>query len=260
MDKEFSLTKKHSEILYCLYRFRFLSSLHIRELLGHHEPSRVNRWLAELRKNEYIDWDYNKKAGKNKNPGIYFLEKSGLRYIIDTYNIHNAYAQKLRNEEKISFVTKQHSLATADFYLILSAYAKKMNHTLHYYTKADIANLPLYKYIKPDSYFTYETPLGKRSCFIEIDMETESKTTIKKHMKKYNNFYYTNKWKTAYSQNFPSIGIICLTEKRKTVLLHELKDLTPLSFKITTIDQIKKQGISAKIWQSIYFKRIEKLL
>ncbi len=253
---EFILTKKHKEIQHLLYRFRFLSRIHIQELLGHHEPSRINRWLAELRKNNYIGRDYNEKAGENRNPGIYYLEKKGLEFIIKTHKINNNYIQKLRNEEKISLSTKEHSLKATDFYLLLAAYAKHMQHILRYYAKADLANLPLYQYVKPDGYFTYETSLGKRNCFIEIDLETESKITIRKKMKKYIDLYYTNKWETSYSKTFPIIGIICLTDKRQNLLLRVLQELLTemnisLSFKLTTFNQLNNYGISAKIWKSI---------
>ena len=257
MNSQIKITIKHGEILYYLYRFRFLTRVQLQELLGHNEPSRLNRWLAELKGYHFIGKDYNERDGKNRSPSICFLDKAGLSYIAKKYNIRNSYIQKLRNEEAISLETKNHSIIAANFYLILSKYATSMNHTLRYFTKADLAGMSIYRYIKPDAYFSYQTEKGKRRCFIEIDLETESIPTIRKKLINYYKFFLTDKWKSKEIIDFPSIAFICLTPKRLEKLISASENIFQhrnIIVKCTTLSEIKTSGINKPIWSILFTK------
>lgn len=257
MNNQIKVTKKHGEILYLLYRFRFLTRIQIQDLLGHHEPSRLNRWLAELKGYQFIGKDYNEKEGKNRSPSICFLDKAGLSYIAKKYNLRNSYIQKLRNEEGISLITKNHSIAAADFYLILSKYANTMNHTLRYFTKADLAGMAIYRYSKPDAYVSYQTEKGKRRCFIEIDLETESIPTIRKKLINYDKFFITDTWKSKDISDFPSIAFICLTKNRLEKLITISENIfqqRDITVKCTTFSEIKTAGINKPIWTTLFTK------
>lgn len=260
MEEKLSLSKKQDEIINLIFRFRFLSRVHLQQLLNHKDRSRVNKWLSQLIELEYIGRIYNENKWMDKAPAIYYLDKKGIYLIRKNYSEKNTYINKLKNEEKISFITKEHSLKCGDFYLYLSSYVKENNHTLKYFTKADLSNEILYQYIKPDAYFTYETPLGKSNAFVEIDLETESKTTLSKKFKIYIDYYYSFKWKVSYTKFYPTICIVCLTEKRVNQLIQVIeKDIDhygyiPLVFRIMTFDTLSRKGIGAKICRTPFGK------
>lgn len=256
------LSKKQEEILNLIYRFRFLSRTQIQKLLNHNDPSRINKWLLSLVQIEFIGRIYMENTTDNRVPSIYYLDKKGVTYIKKLNSIDNSYMQKIYNEEKVSTITQTHSIKAADIYILLNDYATKNNHILKYYTKAELADMPLSKYLRPDSYFTYETPIAKKNAFIEIDMETETKATFRKKIKKYIDYYYTFKWTVPYKDTFPFVDIICITEERREVLIKELEiALTdydiPLTFKITTFSDIENSGIDKRIW-TMPFEKSEK--
>jgi len=264
MQKQ-QLTKKIQKIIYLVYRFRFLNRIQIQEMLGHKDESRINKWLAFLTEEQYVGRDYDKTIGKNRMPSVYYLKKAGIRFIKQTYNIDNAYINKLYREEVISLTTKNHSLRATDFYLILRRFAKERNAILEYYTKADLAQSEFFERIKPDAYFTFETEKGKRSSFVEIDLETESLAQIRRKMQKYSSYYQSSHWKKQ-TKLFPQIISVSLTQSRMETLRLEIEELfdnsdaDPLLCKFSTFEHIHQYGLKEPIWSIALEKEKAKLI
>ncbi len=259
------LTNKQTEIIQLIYRFRFLDRIHIQTLLNHKDKSRVNKWLAELAKAKYVGCDYEKTLGKNRNPSVYYLDKLGIKFIRETFGVDNRYLGKLYREEIISRITKNHSLKTATFYLILKQFANERNAILEYYTKADLAQNQFFEKIKPDGYFTFETEKGKRSAFIEIDLGTESMAQIRRKLQKYISYRDTKTWQ-RHTKEFPGIVTISVNQQRLESMLYETEVFfkhaksDPLLCKFTTFEHIEKFGLQENIWSVALGKSKAKLI
>lgn len=245
------LTPKLQEIISLIYRFRFINRIQLQEILEHKDPSRINKWIAVLTKNDYVGRIYEPIQGKNKIPSIYYLKKKGIGYIRKVKHLNNPYINKLYREDIISLTTKNHSLKAVDFYLYLKRFAKEKSAHLEYYTKADLAEKNYFSEIKPDAYFSFETAKGKRSCFVEIDLETESKSTARRKMQKYIDYYESHDWT---NKTFPIIATVSLTSTRTDILNQETKnvlkenDYPQILCKFSTFSSIEKSGLESHIW------------
>src|SRR5690348_2136007 len=75
------LTKKQSEILRLLYRFRFLNRIQIQAFLEHKDPKTINLWLRDLRAKGYVEWIYSTHFAEKTKPAIYYLALNGVRHL-----------------------------------------------------------------------------------------------------------------------------------------------------------------------------------
>lgn len=264
-NPETILTIKLQEIIFHIYRFRFINRIQLQEILGHKDPSRINKWINTLVENDYIGRIYEKNIGKNRNPSIYYLKKKGIGFIRKIKHLQNPYINKLYREDIVSLTTQTHSLQATSFYLLLTHFAEEQKATLEYYTKAGLAEKQFFAGIKPDAYFTFETEKGKRSCFVEIDMETESRVTIRRKMQKYIDHYNSQAWK-AFAKSFPIIATISLTPTRVETILSETSELLKgndypmILCKFATFTSIEKYGLGNEAWNVAQKKEKARLL
>lgn len=263
--KEIELTGKEKEIIDLVFRYRFLNRIQIQKLLGHTFHNRVNAWLLKLVKDKYLAREYKRTWGENRKPATYYLAKKGVRYLLKTKYKGNLRLKKLLHEERISLSTMQHSILAANFCLTLKDYAKSKGHDLEYYTEADLEQEQYKTILKPDAYFRYITPKGEADCFVEIDLETETRATFKRKMDRYITFYFSNAWKKNFTE-FPTVGIICITTARMKNLIIDLEDelkgykKSPMDIKFTTFEKIEKEGIGNIIWKTLFSNKLDKLL
>ncbi len=250
-----SLTKRQVEILNLIFKFRFVSILQIQRLFSHKYSSRINKWILSMMQEGYIGRVYDRYVMKGRLSSILYLDKRGIVYIKNEYMLKGSgYFKKLSREEKVSFVTKDHSLKTLDIYILLLEYANEHGHILKYFSKAELSQMSLYRDIKADGYFIYETHIGKRGVFLEIDLESESSKTFLKKIRKYIDFYFTFKWSVSAEDIFPIVCIICVTHARKVFLLNEIEKIMRLYvdlliiFKIVTFKDIQEKGFMSEIW------------
>ena len=100
------LTPKQHDILTHLFRFRFLTRIHIQDLLNHANHTRINSWLNDLTTQNYIGRIYSTSFIHNTKPAIYYLKLNGLKLIAEeqhypTALIRNRYRDHERSREFI---------------------------------------------------------------------------------------------------------------------------------------------------------------
>ncbi len=266
MERITEVSLKQSEILNNIFRFRFLRRQQIQELLNHKHRGRINIWLKDLYDSNYVGKVYNPYHTVDRSSAIYFLKKKGANYIKKAFNINNSYIDKLVQEDKRSNALMDHSIRGADIYLSFYQHARENNHFVEYYTEADLANSNRSTIIKPDAFCLYKTDKGENSCFIEVDLETEMRSTFKRKVKQYIEYFLREEWKKSLNY-FPVIGVITLTQRRVDNLTLDTKEVlneftNPLIFfKFTTFDEIDRQGIAGTIWKTVNSDtKLDKLL
>ena len=72
------IEEKQKEIVYLVFKFRFINRKQIQKLFGHKDPSRINKWLKDLVERKYLGRIYSHRLLENTKPAIYFLDNNGI--------------------------------------------------------------------------------------------------------------------------------------------------------------------------------------
>jgi len=272
-----SITRKQEEILKLIYKYRFLNRIQIQAFLNHKYHKRINDWLNDLTEKEYTGRIYSNKFGENTKPAIYYIESNGIGFIKTEYNFSSEYLTKLYRKKDLSEDIISQCALIADIALTLknrSDQSKKKKSDvsdLSYLlaTAIDLFN-PDYHFnllaeLKTDLLIKKQETTGKKTeiTFFLFTMLVSFSTNqlIRKRIKDIIDFYIEGEWYTIENELFPTIMVICpklytlIYAKRLTRrLLEEEDNPEDLQFQFTTVDQLKKHGVSGDIWEEANIK------
>ncbi|HUQ85366.1 MAG TPA: replication-relaxation family protein [Candidatus Limnocylindrales bacterium] len=259
-----NITNKQQEITTLIPRYRFLNRQHIQSLLNHKDEARINNWLKDLTEKKYIKRIYdNTIIGKNRISAIYTLDNNGIRYIkakgkYDTNFIHKLYWDKTRSD---SFI--QHCLLISR---ICCELERKNNDTVTrtYSTESDICNEDSdFKFLKNsdlsvDICFSKKEK-GKKIQYFLLTIFDEKLPyyRIRKRIRAYKDFYYSNEWENHINSPFPMIFFVGGTKermiyaKRYTKRILEEDNTDELSIMFATAEDVIANGVTGSIWESI---------
>ncbi len=207
------ITNKQQEILTLLYQFRFLNRIQIQTLLKHKNKKTINLWLQDLYQKEYIERIFSNTPPENMRPAIYYLALNGIRHLktvgYTMAELKRLYREKEKSE---SFISKH--ILIADIWLDLQS---KSDNNIKYSaaTGSDLMD-PEYKYnflaeLGPDLVFVKETKGMKKYYLLEILEPTLPVYSIRKKIRNYIDFYYSNTWEDNTDAEFPAIILVCET-------------------------------------------------
>lgn len=253
------ITNKQQEILTLLYQFRFLNRIQIQALFKHKNKKTINLWLQDLNQKEYIGRIYSTKAGENMKPAIYYLSLNGIRYLKKigylSEELKKLYREKERSE---NFIAKQ--LLIADIWLDLQ---NKSDDKIKFSaaTGSDLSD-PDYKYnflaeIEPDLVFMKETKGMKKYYLVEIFESTLPLYSMRKRIRNYFDFYFSNSWEDNVKEVFPAVFLICPTTsiliyiKRYVKKLFSDHDGIEMTIQFATQQEAEEHGITSEIWEEI---------
>lgn len=258
------ITNKQQSILLLLFRFRFLNRIQIQILQKHKYPKRINDWLKDLTQKEYLGRIYSTKYGEINKPAIYYLKLNGIRYL-KTLNCSAEQLKNLYHEENKSenFISEQ--LLIADICLSLQ---QKNNNKIKYAaaTASDLSD-PEYKFnflaeLGSDLIYAKESEGIKKYYLLEIFEPTIPAYSVRKKIKNYFDFYFSNEWEDKMDENFPTILFICPTmpmlisaKRYSKKLLSEYDDID-LQIKLATEQQAKENGIISEIWEIVNYDKV----
>jgi len=198
-----SLTTKQKEILYLLYRFRFLNRIQIQKLLNHKTHNRINKWLKELTDSGYIGRRLDTENKINNLPSIYFLKNNGMRFVKKQEYCEPSYISKLYQEQTRSKKFVDQCLLIANAYLELSQ-KYKVNGDFKFYTRSEYSTTGIIKEIFP--FFVFRK--GKTFPFTVCEIFPEKpRFHILNRIKLYLSFFTTGEWITQ--EQIPEILFIC---------------------------------------------------
>lgn len=86
------ITEKQEEIMSLVYRFRFINRKQLQRYLNHKDPRRINEWLKDLVKKNYLGRIYSHSFLENTKPAIYFLNNNGIIWV--RYEKGNEYGRE----------------------------------------------------------------------------------------------------------------------------------------------------------------------
>lgn len=245
------ITKKQQEILLLLYRFRFLTRKHFQTLLHHKDEKRINEWLRDLTEKNYVFRIVNTGSKDKTIPIIYGIAKNSIAFLKTQPACKKEYIRRLYKEDKKTKGFIERSLFIADIYMsLLQKYLDTSG--FMFYTQSDFTVGGIIKEIFP--LFVYRKMDEKPYYIAEIFREKTPRYALRSRISIYVNFFTKGEW--IKNEQSPNILFVCPNDEleqyifKKTQKLLKDADLD-LSVCVSTIDQIRKQGIEGEIWKKI---------
>ncbi len=257
-----NITNKQQQILLLLATFRFLHSSHLQLLLNHKDKRRINKWLKDLTEKEYLIRVSGNPPKQNNISAVYRIGLNSIRFL----KTQNRYSARLiknlyrENERSATFINQ--CLLLADIYLTL----KSQNKNGVMYTVI-VAN----DFSDNGSLLNFLIELRPQLCFIKQERNNQKKYfllevfeptlpnySVKKRIKTYIEFFWSNEWENTIDDGFPIILLVCSTKPKlqsakRTAkrLFEEEQDPEGLHIRFTTIDQIKESSVVGEIWEEV---------
>lgn len=251
-----SITPKQQEILYLIYRYRFLNRIQIQHFLHHKHRKRINSWLKNLTDKQIIGRKYSRKLTANNQPAIYHLATKSRNILLERDDtseklLKRVYQEKLRSKRLIN-----HCTLVADIYFWLVSKTATTD-KLHFFTKADLANHYYLPYQRPDAYIAVESKDQTKRYFLEIIDPGTPRFMIRKKISSYVEYFDEGDWYQKTSHSNPSILLVCPDETTQTfihrhtrqVLEEEVMD--ELKFFTTTTELIQNYQVHTNLWWQV---------
>jgi len=254
------MKNRQDEILYYLYRFRFLNRNQIQTLLTHKYYNRIIIWLNELTQTQYIKRYYNPKTVTI--PAIYSLGTKARKYLKNNPEfkyVKEKLLDRIWREQTLSEQFKKHCIFIADIYIELIKLTQKSSSKLNFRTKTDLYEIKDLIKPLPDAYFTIEEKDGKvKRYFLDIFDELPARMILRRRIRKYFDYYEKNIWQEKVAGDFPNIILIAPDQRFKNYLKKQilimLENEPELNFYLSTWEEIKKQGFTSKTLEKIYLE------
>ncbi len=261
-----TITNKQQEILTLLYRYRYLDRIQIQLALNHKDKRRILVWLKDLREKQYIDWIYSTSFIEKTKPAIYYLSLYGIRALkaqqqddgTPVYPIDELRKRYKDSNRSRTFIDR--SLLIAACGLTLGADRSSYG----YITEADYIDpdhnyhfLAEHEVLRPSMYI--QKPVkgtdGVINHLVEIFDASLPRYRLRRRLKAYVTYLDDQEWEGGGQQ--PIILLVCPTvteltyAKRATKKLIEdtYADEGELKIRFTTTDTLKREGVTAKIWE-----------
>lgn len=254
-----TITKKQETIINLLYRYRFLSRLHLQLMLNHKSPQKINLWLKDLTEKEYIKRIYATKFGDNTKPATYYSGINTIRYIKQNTEVDKDKIQKLYHEKYRTALFQEHCKTVADFVCNLQSFARVQGKATEIVTKVDYTKDSddemdiLLQTLSPDLYYRCDVTGIAQACFVEaIDERIPSRILRKKILR------YIQAINEAELEVFPSVTFLLSSMKKLrslqriiTAVRNEFDDEelnASLRCNLGLISDIQTKSIADSIW------------
>jgi hypothetical protein len=260
-----TITAKQQAILKLLYRYRFVDRIQIQALMHHKDKRRIGAWLKDLKDKGYIGWIYDGGdfAQKTK-PAVYYLSLNGIRYLrtVGEYPPEELRKRYTESARKPAFISK--CLLLVDCCLNLEA---QITDAVNYLseTEADYAD-PENEYhflseLGPDLYFaklvSTSDEVVTSNYLLEVFDPTMPRYMVKKRLKDYVTFLMEGDWELETGDDGPPIVLLASPTKAELIyakrrtrkLLEDVGDDEAIHIRFATVEQIRLQTITGKIWE-----------
>ena len=278
------IEEKQKEIVYLVFKFRFINRKQIQKLFGHKDPSRINKWLKDLVEKKYLGRIYSHKLLENTKPAIYYLNNNGIiwsRYEGMEWRhddgIELKYLKKFYEDKHASESFINHCITMFDIYLQFKD-AEKLNKNLAYDFETKTEN-----WIETQRSRHYRGDFNDVKEYIpdasvEKIVETEDKITtdlyfiilFDSHVPRYAMRYKVDQYIKCHEENdgkripgltieFPTLLLIFPTQQKANQIGKYIKKQLDRSFvvnmniQLTTYQKVIIEGVfgGEKTWKII---------
>lgn len=249
------INKYQKQILFLLYRFRFLTISQLQKYFNHKDPHRIKEWLKGLRENKYI---YAIKDEKDRTKPYIFCLDTKAKYIIqENEDCDKSFLERLYKEKKLTDNFKNHCLFIFDIYLFFLS-QKEADARIHFLTQQDLIGYDFFPEELPDVYIAVETKDGSNRYFLDLYDDYRNKAFLpRQRIKQYITYCEGGNWQAnTENSSFPTILFVLPHEQRKKHIYYYGKALLEKTFEdislfLTTQDLIKGNKESQNIWQKM---------
>ena len=248
----FDITNKQREIVYLVYKFRFINRIQLQKILGHKDARRLNAWLKDLVAKGYLGRIYSKKLPENTKPAIYFLSNLGIALIRQKNQLTIPQVKKFYDDKKASQTFITHCLTLCSIYIHFTQKFKRSSFT----TKTELWLESDFEELKPDAYLTNTNEKTQITSHFFLDIINPQvpryalRGRINQFIELYNSYEYEHK-------KFPPVLLILpdetLRRYAKKYILKQFEEqyyLDRLAFSLTTATEILTKGFEPDVWVS----------
>jgi hypothetical protein len=253
-----SITTKQLEILILLYRFRFLTRIHIQQFLHHKNHTRITPWLKDLTNKHIINRIYSQTQENINKPAIYYLATKRKPILSNQKQCTGQALQRVYREKYRSKSFIANSLFLVDLCFHFQKAAQDQQAECHFYTATDLLTVNYAPLPLPSAYLTILQPnkVIKR-YFLEVFSDSIPMFAIRRRIQQYCRYYQSNYWQDHNADPFPKIFVICPTERIKKSLLYFIPKLleeqeVDIVVFLGLKDSIIKSGIQPDTWDKVY--------
>jgi hypothetical protein len=254
-------TPKEQEIIRLQYQYRFLNSKQIQKFLNHKNKRRINTWLPDLVKKEYLQRIYDPSTFSGKiQPAVYYLGINGVRWLKIQEGYDPAVLPKLYRDKNRSDTFISTCQFVADMCLDLkkqsndkvsSAWATENEYTS---LKSPFYFSGMLSDLHPNLVFTRKKNNKMSYYFLEIITSTLPAYRVRKRIRTYLEFLTECEW-VGHIGTAPEILFVCETKElmirckryTKKLLVEAEEENIHLSF--AQKEEVQKDGVTAEIWE-----------
>ena len=250
-----TLTHKQKELLFLLYRFRFLTISHLQALFHHTDSRRIRLWLKDLQKQNLIQTKYSQENKKNGERAVYFLTVESREILKSIKGVIVKELDKIKREQDRTEEFVEHSLFICDIYIRFCEITQDAK--LYFFTKADLPTLSYFFKPYPDEYIAIEeNGIVVKRYFLDIFDEKVKRSKIRKRIERYVEYFVTNEWEQETNHPFPSILLIAPDKDMKDYCYRIIKAILEeeggdISFFVATKKAVKTYGVKKDVWQKV---------
>lgn len=250
------ITKKQKEIIYYLYKYRFLNTHHIQALLEHKNPNRSLEWLKDLIEKNYVKRQYERKSFiDNTKPAIYYLGPTSRQILKSEYQLQFEELEYIYQEHRKDKKFINHCQFLADIFLYLKS-QKEPTEELKFFTKNELRGYEYFPDPLPDSFITTKGIQSTKRYFLDVFDEYTPAFAIRNRVKMYLTYAEQPDWdEHTDSAPFPNILLICANEMIKRHIMLYAKSLLEKTYDdresifLTTKNKIHPE--SNDIWEKV---------
>ena len=244
--KEKQITKKQKEIIQLLYKFRFLTTNQIQQLLTHKNANRINAWLKDLMQKGMLRRNYDRGSFiDNSKPAIYYLGPKSRTILkqtfeLDSEDLEYIYQEKRRNNKFI-----EHCIFLCNVYLYLLSQTEK-HEELKFFTKTELKDYEYFPQPLPDAFIVIKEETSARRYFLDLFDEYTPPFALRNRVRNYLDYIENSTWdeNTDFAP-FPSILFVCPSENMKRHIQEYAKAL---------FEKTYEDKISLFLTTKLYFK------
>lgn len=248
------ITKTQKQIIFFLFKFRFLTVNQLQKYFNHKDPHRIKEWLKDLKDKKYISAIVDSKDVTK--PFIYCLASGSRRILKENEKCDEDFLNRLYKEKNLTEIFRNHCLNILDIYLFFLS-QKEKDTKLHFLTLQDLTG---YDYLPEDldAYIAVEGKDSVKRYFLEVfDDYKKSAGQGRFAVRKYIKFCEDGAWQANTEDSpFPIILFVQSDERRKKHIFHYgraklEKTFEEISFFQTIQDSIKFSKDKMNIWQKV---------
>jgi hypothetical protein len=280
------ITKQQLHILELIYRFRFVSTKHIKFWLDKQYLREAQQLLQTLLSKDYIGRNYTTKAKLHGEYASYYLLPKGLK-VLKNYqdsfpeassaklNIPAQANQRVYRDKTASAMFIRHNLSLADANI---GFRRCYSQTgLSFYAKNELHGYSCFPKQLPDAYVSIRDNIAGTNCqdgstgakvntsrsdsptrrnhyFLELCEEAIPAFVYRRKIISYIHYAETGLWEKTAQTSLPALLLLCESQRQKHRLLKVAAyeadhSFIPLTIKTTTWQQLGEAKPDEPIWQ-----------